>query len=725
MNAAAAQGLAYGPLAQSDDGFGFLDLDRTVTAAFSVTDPLSLGDPCSDGSNYTAAGGTNTVMAATPSPLTLTTAQTRVQPTVEWSCEAGKLYTLVLFDAGSQPVAKQPGGAYCHWVQINIPCGNGGMASATGGAVFGDINFFPPANPEVSPHNYGFYVAEQRAALSPSQDDIARFPRAGFNMRDFFAYVSDKGPVARTWAWITVSPFSAYQLGFVSAAYRAFACSSLSENTAPVVAHWKSSSIDYTWDATHRRDDFISRGAYIPGQNVITGIKVAPVSGDKVTVFLTVPRWLPGVPSTLNSISVDTSDLPVGGIQNVPLIPFPSWEMQEIGGDCSGLQYVQSMEIDPDGNMWVIDVGRINIFDPTVDNTCPPKLVVLDSRSGAMVDNPYIFPDNVASHTTNFLNDIVIDHVRGLAYISDTSLSGGLIVYDRTNRRSQRFADAATMSGGSDFQWSIGGNVYPLSDCPFCGAPINGIALMPSGDRVFYGPLSKVHVYSVDALPLRTFHDNTVQGAAKYHTEVLATLQDHGLKPSPSDGLVFTCDEKLVYGGLTTASVYTWDTATSSDVSRASSVLSADAVTTNWVDTFGFATDGSLWFTANHLNLLFTTGVPGDVYVHRYPSAAEGGKINGSYINGACAAKPTPRPLTTAPSNGDNNMSVVTVAVIASSIGAVVIVIVYVILCISFRRGGVNNVGSKKNATTYAKDTVNIESIEMSQSIQSTNKYLV
>ena len=64
VDAAAAQGVAYGPLAQADDGFGFLYLDRTVTAVFSVDKPLSLGDPCKDGSKYTAPGGMQTTMAA-------------------------------------------------------------------------------------------------------------------------------------------------------------------------------------------------------------------------------------------------------------------------------------------------------------------------------------------------------------------------------------------------------------------------------------------------------------------------------------------------------------------------------------------------------------------------------------------------------------------------------------------------------------------------------------
>ena len=56
----------------------------------------------------------------------------------------------------------------------------------------------------------------------------------------------------------------------------------------------------------------------------------------------------------------------------VVLQPFPDWEMQEIGNP-SALQYVQSMEIDLSGKMWIVDVGRLNILeaDPSkVVNGC-------------------------------------------------------------------------------------------------------------------------------------------------------------------------------------------------------------------------------------------------------------------------------------------------------------------------------------------------------------------
>ena len=80
----------------------------------------------------------------------------------------------------------------------------------------------------------------------------------------------------------------------------------------------------------------------------------------------------------------------------------------DIHTECANhLQYVQSMEIDPStGIMWVLDVGRQNIFDLFPDNTCPPKLVLIDIKSGRIIKQ-HTFADTIANHTSSFLNDIV------------------------------------------------------------------------------------------------------------------------------------------------------------------------------------------------------------------------------------------------------------------------------------------------------------------------------
>lgn len=77
-------------------------------------------------------------------------------------------------------------------------------------------------------------------------------------------------------------------------------------------------SIDYDWPADGDREAAIANGSFIIENNVITGIKVY-----KDEVYVTVSRWLKGVPSTMNKI-VNKNGKSI-------FQPFPSWEMQEIG----------------------------------------------------------------------------------------------------------------------------------------------------------------------------------------------------------------------------------------------------------------------------------------------------------------------------------------------------------------------------------------------------------
>ena len=80
---------------------------------------------------------------------------------------------------------------------------------------------------------------------------------------------------------------------------------------------------------------------------------------------------------------------------------------------------------------------------------------------------------------------------------------------------------------------------------------------------------------------------------ASWSKRVAATILDHGLKNGPSDGITFTCDNEVVFGGLTTASVYSWDALpssknTQSPVVDTSQLVANDEINMNWVDTFAW-----------------------------------------------------------------------------------------------------------------------------------------
>lgn len=346
--------------------------------------------------------------------------------------------------------------------------------------------------------------------------------------------------------------------------------------------------VNYTWDSPEAYSAAVASGAYIPENNIITGLKacnsnVAARCTGAQRLFVTVPRWLPGVPGTLNEVVMQGPAAPI-------LAPWPSREAQD-PTDCSKIQYVQSMEIDPDGIMWVVDVGRKYFNDAdAADNTCPPKIVLIDVVSDEILET-YEFPSDVAPYTGSFLNDIAVDFQRQVGYISDTGNnytdSGAVVVYDRHANSSRRFEDPrSTYAENATFM--IHGDANS-------GVPADGIALHPDGELLFYSALSGYHLYSVPTSFLRDH--------SKTDAEIAAAVKDYGPKPSNSDGMGFGADGSLFFGGLTTDSVYRWDPATEN--ASEAEILATDHDQLWWVDTFAFDNAGNLLLTSNKLNGFF------------------------------------------------------------------------------------------------------------------------
>ena len=113
---------------------------------------------------------------------------------------------------------------------------------------------------------------------------------------------------------------------------------------------------------------------------------------------------------------------------------FPSWEQQRLG-DCSSLQYVQSMEVERSGMMWLPDNGRQRRARDTAG--CPAKLLLLDLNTRQIVHS-YNFPERIVPKRGSFLNDIalnVAEEGNKFAYISDSD-RGELVVYSLAQDRS-------------------------------------------------------------------------------------------------------------------------------------------------------------------------------------------------------------------------------------------------------------------------------------------------
>jgi len=337
--------------------------------------------------------------------------------------------------------------------------------------------------------------------------------------------------------------------------------------------------VDYDFPNETVRQHYIDTGLFIPDNNAVTGVKQW-----KDDIYVTVARWRPGVPATLNKVIVKDG--------KTILQPYPSWAAQTLD-DKNALQYVQSMEIDTQGRMWIVDVGRRNFFsaNPKDIVNAPAKFWLYDIEKDKLLLQ-YEFPDEVAAHNASFLNDIVVEEQRGFGYISDAG-NGGLVVLDINKPDSRRFSDNSTqVEPGVVIR--VAGKDYPQLK-----TPTDGIALNPNFTSLFYCSLTGLTLHSIPTAILRNFSYS--------QEEISKYVVNRGKKVSESDGMAFSNNGLLYFGVLGLNGVYSWNASQYSELTPESQqpvVLNNE--TMQWIDTFGFDNKGSLIFTANKLQLYFS-----------------------------------------------------------------------------------------------------------------------
>lgn len=293
-----------------------------------------------------------------------------------------------------------------------------------------------------------------------------------------------------------------------------------------VFAEWV--VLNYTWDNDHTYQNYISTQKFIPENCLLAGINV-DITGD---IYLTVPRWRNGIPATLNKLDIGTNTL----------TPFPAWDMQREGvnGD---LQNVQSMTIDSNRRMWAIEVGRRNFFikNPKVQVSGAAGLWEIDLKTATVVSKFY-FPPEVVSYDSSFLNDIVIDEKKQIAYLTDAWGMGAIIAFDMNQRTSRRYSGPSTQPEAS-YNMIINGVNYGKM---IFTTPTDGIALTDDHEALFYCEVQGTHLYRVPTSILSNFSST--------NAEIDALVETIGTK-EPSDGMKYH-NGILYYGALTTSTVY-------------------------------------------------------------------------------------------------------------------------------------------------------------------------
>jgi sugar lactone lactonase YvrE len=195
-------------------------------------------------------------------------------------------------------------------------------------------------------------------------------------------------------------------------------------------------------------------------------------------------------------------------------------------------QSVQSVVVDPEDRLWVLDTGSPQFAGSSYGG---PKLVAIDLHTNRII-RTILFPTSVVP-ADSYINDMRFDlrlGAAGTAFITDAGGPNGIIVVDLATGRSwRRLAGDPSVTPDPGFVSHIDGQDLPNE----FGS--DGIAVSADGKRLYYSPLSSRRLASVSIDALADPHATDAQ--------VAATVRNLGYKPQ-ADGLESDTKGRL-YGG--------------------------------------------------------------------------------------------------------------------------------------------------------------------------------
>ena len=351
-------------------------------------------------------------------------------------------------------------------------------------------------------------------------------------------------------------------------------------------------SVDYNWTGSPiTKEDALAVGSYIAENSIITG-----VSAYKTRLFICVPRWRSGVPSTLNELTFNAT---TGA---AVLTPFPSWAWQS-----THLHNIQAVHIDQtSGMMFVVDAGRENFYDSnalqTTINRAASLIVLtipdLSDNKAIVVSHNITFPDSILPYNSSFLNDIRVDSTGIHVFMTDMNTLGhGAIIAMNLETGFQRRFECAETRIQPGFTVNVGGVDYPSIQ-----APVDGIAISKDDSVLYFSALTGSIIYSVPTAALLD--------ADMTNSDIALLVKIVLDKGTASDGMDVASDGTsgaILFGGLSTNSVMRVGCGNVQTKNENATIgLSSSRVWLDWIDTIIAVSPYDVYFTTNRLPAFLT-----------------------------------------------------------------------------------------------------------------------
>ncbi|KAL0222435.1 hypothetical protein RCL1_002289 [Eukaryota sp. TZLM3-RCL] len=312
---------------------------------------------------------------------------------------------------------------------------------------------------------------------------------------------------------------------------------------------------------------------------------VAP-AGIKVyqdQLFVSFPRWTSSkTPATLAKYDNTTKTF----------LPFPSEYLNNVNNP-QALKSVLGFEITPNGWMWILDQARIEGKPASVADV---RLIIFDLKTNQIRRIAHL-PSTLVNSQTSFLNDLVVDTDKLIAYIADSGVHvdsskqaiGAIYAYNYENDVFQQIITGEAANSDETVWIKIKDQKVFDHSPMLTGA--DGIALSCDFSTLYFCPLTSRKLWSMD---VSSFRNVMPRGSAEL-TPLLV-----GTKGFASDGLIVTSNNYLYLSDLESSRVVRTDLNTKSGKFLSDSEVFSHT-STAWPDTFAVS-NGKLYVVTNQLH---------------------------------------------------------------------------------------------------------------------------
>lgn len=228
-----------------------------------------------------------------------------------------------------------------------------------------------------------------------------------------------------------------------------------------------------TWPCQSTRNIFMQSGRYRSDHVIATRTQMS-----KDRVFLVMPRYKPGVPITLGTMSLK------GQKCHPSVAPFPCWSMQE-EGNCDAIQSAVDLYLDGNDILWVLDVGVCNTLEQPV-RRCPPKVVGIDIHTGKVIK---VVDLSGLVTSKSRLQYLVVDYTTeggAFVYVCDAA-TRAILVYDIEQNQGYRVVLPKAVTSG----------------CTHRDVLYMTLIYKESGNVLYFTYLSSPRLFSIETANLR------------------------------------------------------------------------------------------------------------------------------------------------------------------------------------------------------------------------------